>query len=333
MSDPGLLTVVVLTYNRKAFLAESLQALRRQTFVDFSAYILDNASDDGTEFVVQPFLTDPRFRYLRHEKNIGAVGNHNYSFGIGETPYLCITHDDDVMEPRFLETLVRVLENDRSIDLAFCNTDAIDNTGRVIKSGYFSSLFGLTRNIRCEKLDFIKKYIRSKFNIVCPATVLRREPILTSGFRFQEKAGPGADTHFWMQLNFLDGAFHYEHEVLYRYRLHPGQDSSLSAAILSTKLYRPGLFLLLQQGAFNEASAWRNRFVWDNFIAWSKAAYEHRSDAVWNRELDKVRHLDLGWLLNGLLWLIPTSPTSRVWYYRLLIVNLFRLHKLRGLFP
>lgn len=325
MAEPELLTVVVLTYNRKTFLPACLRAIQTQTLDAFQAVVLDNASDDGTEAVVAEFLVDPRFRYFRHDHNIGVAGNYNYALGLAETKYLCVTHDDDVMEPRFLEVLVGALEADPAANLVFCDTDAIDAKGEILKRQYFSSLFGIHGNLSCQRREFIGRYLRGEMNIVCPATLLRTARVRENMLQFRSVVGPGVDTYFWMQLDLLAGGILYVHEVLYRYRLHPGQDSVMAAAVLSTKLFRPGLLLLLRHHAYREARLWRNRFLRDIFIDWSKAAYEYRQDASWDERFQTIRALDLGWILGLLLSLIPRSPRGREFFYQFVIINLFRL--------
>ena len=63
----------VTLYNNARHLPEALQSLLSQTDQDFGVVLVDDASADGTEAAVQPFLADPRVRYTRHASRQGMV--------------------------------------------------------------------------------------------------------------------------------------------------------------------------------------------------------------------------------------------------------------------
>ena len=65
-------------YNGDPYLTEAVDSLRDQTYPDFEINICDNASTDDTEKICRHYTQlDPRIRYYRNVKNIGAAGNFN----------------------------------------------------------------------------------------------------------------------------------------------------------------------------------------------------------------------------------------------------------------
>lgn len=125
-----LVSVVIPTYNRPHFLREAIASALAQTYANIEVLIRDNASTDETRQVVQSF-SDPRIKYLRHERNIGptqnVIGGCRDSAGI----YVANLHDDDVWEPDFVEKLVAPLEADPSIAIAFSDHHIIDAAGQI----------------------------------------------------------------------------------------------------------------------------------------------------------------------------------------------------------
>lgn len=115
-----LATILIPTFNRAHFVGEAIASALRQTVSEIEVLVLDDASTDGTSAVVAEF-TDPRIRYLRHERNLGIA--ENWKRGITEVraDYFCLLHDDDSYEPRFVEELVKRLRNDSAAVLAFCD--------------------------------------------------------------------------------------------------------------------------------------------------------------------------------------------------------------------
>jgi len=70
----GSVCAAVLTYNRKDMLALCLVALRAQRDPPDRIVVVDNASTDGTEVFLREegYFDDPRFAYVRLDRNIGA---------------------------------------------------------------------------------------------------------------------------------------------------------------------------------------------------------------------------------------------------------------------
>ena len=70
MADP-IVSVCIPTYNRASLLTGAIESVLSQTFHDFTLLIVDNASEDETEAVVQSF-DDSRIMYVRNARNIGV---------------------------------------------------------------------------------------------------------------------------------------------------------------------------------------------------------------------------------------------------------------------
>lgn len=73
------IAVVIVTYNRKQLLATCLDAIEHQTFKPVAAYVVDNASTDGTDTWIRANGYDGvkssiDFRYIRLAENIGGSG-------------------------------------------------------------------------------------------------------------------------------------------------------------------------------------------------------------------------------------------------------------------
>jgi len=82
-------SVCIPVYNGSAYIAESIESVLGQTYKDLCIIILDNCSTDGTADIIRKFK-DSRIRYIRNEKNIGLVKNHNRCIELCETKYLNI---------------------------------------------------------------------------------------------------------------------------------------------------------------------------------------------------------------------------------------------------
>ena len=97
-----LITIGVSTYNRKDYLRESLQSLRRQTLRDFEIIVVDDGSTDGTREMIRKEF--PEVRYI-HQKNSGDAAAKNSVAAHAAGRYLVFNDSDDLFLPDALERL------------------------------------------------------------------------------------------------------------------------------------------------------------------------------------------------------------------------------------
>lgn len=94
-------------YNGEATLPDALESLAAQTFEDFEVILCDNDSSDGTEAICRAWAErDPRFRYFRNSRNLGAAGNFNRTFELSRGDYFKWLAADDTLEPDYLRVCV-----------------------------------------------------------------------------------------------------------------------------------------------------------------------------------------------------------------------------------
>ena len=102
MSQP-LVTVNILTWNRKADLERLLISLKRQSYPDLEVIVVDNASTDGTSEMVKSKF--PRVRLFRSGENRGIV-NWNVGFENAAGKYILALDDDCFPEEDAIERMV-----------------------------------------------------------------------------------------------------------------------------------------------------------------------------------------------------------------------------------
>ena len=131
MTQPGpapKVSVCVPTFNRAAYLRESLPTLLRQDTGDYEVLVVDNDSTDDTAEVVRSF-NDPRIRYVRNDRNLGSRGNWNRCIELAAGEYVAICHDDDLYAPAFVGACRTFLEDNPSVGFVHCGFDLIDAAG------------------------------------------------------------------------------------------------------------------------------------------------------------------------------------------------------------
>lgn len=109
---PFHVAAVVVTYNRRALLAQCLERLLAQSGPLTHIYVIDNASTDGTEEVIPD---DPRVEHHRLERNLG--GAYGFARGVelaleADHTHLWLLDDDGLAEPDALAQLLAHLQGE-----------------------------------------------------------------------------------------------------------------------------------------------------------------------------------------------------------------------------
>jgi glycosyltransferase involved in cell wall biosynthesis len=125
------LTIGVPVYNGERYIAQTLAGIQAQTFADFRVVIADNASTDRTGEIAREFVaSDPRFHYVRRERNLGLVPNYNLLFQQTEGEFFAWHDGDDVTHPEFYAACLALLRGDPTASAATTEIMLIDSEGR-----------------------------------------------------------------------------------------------------------------------------------------------------------------------------------------------------------
>ena len=126
-----MISVIIATYNRAAFIAETLNSIANQTYTDFECIIVDDGSTDNSEEIVLEFVkNDDRFIYLNRPDSVakGANYSRNYGFTFAKGSHIKFFDSDDIMLPLHLEKSMKRLE-EGNYDFVVTDCVNFDTTG------------------------------------------------------------------------------------------------------------------------------------------------------------------------------------------------------------
>lgn len=129
MTHVPRLSIGLPVCNGEKYIDESLDALLGQTYEDFELIVSDNASTDGTAEICREYeRSDSRIRYFRQERNIGAVGNHNFVFQEARGELFKWAAADDLYARDLLARCVSLLDENPLAVLAHSWTAAFNGS-------------------------------------------------------------------------------------------------------------------------------------------------------------------------------------------------------------
>jgi GT2 family glycosyltransferase len=128
-----------LNWNGERFLETCLTALRRQTFRDFEAILVDNGSEDGSlEYVRNHF---PEVSLLPLAKNLGFAAGNNAGYEQAQGNLIVLLNNDTEADPCWLEEINKAAQEFPSAGafaskmLYFDERSRIDNCGFGLTAG------------------------------------------------------------------------------------------------------------------------------------------------------------------------------------------------------
>lgn len=208
-------SVCIPTCNGKRFVGACLESVYTQSLADLEVIAVDDASDDGTGALLQE-LADGRTRVLRADARLGIPANWDRAVALARGDYVCLFHQDDVMEPGNLARKAAFLDGHPAASFVHSRValDVQDARGEGV---------GEWVDDTAETAVFAgRSYVHRlmvRGNLVCaPAVLMRRSALLAAG-RFNPALGFAADYEMWMKLSVL-GDVGFLPEPLVRYRWH-----------------------------------------------------------------------------------------------------------------
>ncbi|MBI5187390.1 MAG: glycosyltransferase family 2 protein [Nitrospinae bacterium] len=107
MHKNNLVSVIILTWNRKDDTLETIGKIKRSDYKEVEIILVDNASEDGTDKVVRE--THPDVQYIYLKENIG-IGGYNHGLESASGEFVVFLDSDSYPDPWAIGRMVRVFQ-------------------------------------------------------------------------------------------------------------------------------------------------------------------------------------------------------------------------------
>lgn len=307
-----LVSFCVPTYQRAAFLDQTLTSALAQTVSDIEIVVVDDCSPDNTVDVVNSFR-DTRIRYFRNKENLGVPENLNRAMSIAKGTYLVLLEDHDLLEPTYLEEAVKVMHRYKSVGFVATGLITIDERGN-------------SRELCVEDLPefmFGRKLLRRLLTrTVCPfpvTTVIRRSAIEGIEPLFDPRYGWYADQYLWLRLS-AKSDFGYVAKPLMKFRMretdHYLTDRHWESYLCLDRIHRDNWWLLYPRLGLRSRRDW---LLYEKSKLWRMAIF--RTSRIlrnerWIEEDDRLCKSYLSPLSRLILKFIGMLPIGLIYQLR-----------------
>jgi glycosyltransferase involved in cell wall biosynthesis len=232
-------SVVIPNYNHAPYLCERVDSVLSQTYNDLEVFILDDASSDESYDVLARYYSKPNVSILVNSRNSGtAFSQWNRGISRARGKYIWIAESDDSADPRFLETLVPLLDENPEIGLAYCESLLINKEG--LQIGTSSDWTNDLDPVRWHSdfvnngRDEVRNYLIRKNTIPNASAVLVRQSVLSQTLPVDSSFRLCGDWMHWGKMLLRADIAHVAEPLNY-WRLESSNSRPLSPGILEWK--------------------------------------------------------------------------------------------------
>lgn len=217
------LGLLVLSKDRCGMLVEMLRSIRLQHHGDFRCIVLDNGSSDLSEAAfVRECGQDGRFEFRTWTAR-SSEENFQRAMDVGssEFDWFAMLHDDDVLEPSWLELVAAGIAQNPTCSMICVNAVTFGASAELCGRVWYPGMEGRTRLLRTRS-DVALWMIRYG-GLNFPSTMYRSAAV--AGWRLEQPFGKCSDQYLLLEVAGR-GPVLIEGSPEYRYRLHAAQDSA-----------------------------------------------------------------------------------------------------------
>lgn len=180
-----IISVIIPTYNRAAFLPKAIESVLAQTHTDWELIVVDDGSTDNTREVVSKY-SDKRITYIYQENSERSAARNN---GIAHAKgnYICFLDSDNYMLPNRLEKIVECIASENKTACYYTDIEYVNE-----QRGSKTLKMGKTYQFPID-VDLLIQDIIATPQICCAAEILRKH-------QFNPKLSIGEDMELLFRI-------------------------------------------------------------------------------------------------------------------------------------
>ena len=140
MEHEPLFSVIIPTHNRASSILKTLNSVLSQTHQSYEVVVVDDASTDNTEQVLESLIRTQMIRYVRHEQNYERAQSRNTGMRNAQGAFVTFLDSDDLMYSTNLEDAANFIKTNPTTKLFHNLYQLVDENDRVLCKYDFPSL-------------------------------------------------------------------------------------------------------------------------------------------------------------------------------------------------
>jgi glycosyltransferase involved in cell wall biosynthesis len=214
------LTIFIQCHNRPAYARCAIESALRQTNHNFKLVVSDNSSNDELQDLVRAEF--PAIDYRRRPSTLTSIQHFSTSIAETDTEFLCLFHDDDLLEPDYVDAMLKAIASHPDAVAYGCNANIMNQDGSAQGQCFESeNQYIVIKNPRALAGRYFSRFPNGFAPF--PAYIYRTSVI--KEIPINPQAGGKYSDFTWLLEISKTGAIVWNGRKLIRYRLHATNDS------------------------------------------------------------------------------------------------------------
>lgn len=145
--EPGLVSVIIPTYNRAYIIGPTIDSVLAQTYRNFEIIVVDDGSKDDTRAVLEKYGDQVRYLY---QPNAGLAAARNTGLAAARGEFIAFQDSDDLWLPWKLEVQVSVMRHIPALCLVWTDMTAVDPQGTLVRNHHLRTMYSAYRKTNVE---------------------------------------------------------------------------------------------------------------------------------------------------------------------------------------
>lgn len=285
-------SIIVVSYNSEKTIIDTLESIKRQTYLNYEVIISDDCSQDETIIKVKKWCEQNKknnYKILESDKNEGVTKNVNKGLKKSKGDWIKFIAADDILLPTCLEENVKFINENKNVRICFSKAETFGKVKKVIPNGIKKKVYNLSAEQQYEKLKWENL-------ILAPTSFISRKIFEYYGF-FDERIPMIEDAPYWLLLTSKGEKLYFLDKVTVKYRigeslsLHQNKIESI-VAYESRKLYYE--YYLKKEKSLLLKWHYKLEFIIKDILI---KKFDNKRKLLVNLILRYYRILDIGYIL------------------------------------
>lgn len=214
------ISVIMSVYNTlPEYLAEAIESILKQSYTNFEFLIVDDCCQAETKKQLEKYRkTDNRIQIIHNQKNIGLTKSLNIMLNVAKGKYIARMDADDISKPDRLQKQMEYMETHLQYAVIGCRFE-------------FQGKRGISPSFWNDDMAIRRIHLLFYNDGICHPTAFFRNSFLKEHhIEYDQSIKKSQDYAMWLSIADEGGIIGLCPEVLFSYRIHPGQISSAEFA-------------------------------------------------------------------------------------------------------
>ncbi len=228
----NLVSIIIPCFNQGAFIRETIESVKSQTYNDWEIIIVNDGSNDADTLKELDILKVEGFNII-NSLNCGVSAARNKGIAAAKGDFVLPLDADDKISPEYLQEAIKVLLEKPEVKLVYCDCE------------YFGTLTGLSQVPPFTLKGMLKE------NLIFNAALLRKASVIEAGGYDETFLAGWEDWELWLRYIKTEAEVYKLPHTYFYYRIkEDSRNSSIKnerLQICEQQLYKKHIDLYLNQ--------------------------------------------------------------------------------------